>query len=53
VLFRSLALPATLPDRTEIQTLTFGIVVVTLLVFGLLAGPFVGWVLARDPRVRR
>ena len=45
----ALALPATLPDREAIQTLTFGIVVVTLLVFGLLAGPFVGWALGRDP----
>ncbi len=45
----ALALPASLPDRTAIQTLTFGIVVVTLLVFGLLAGPFVGWALGRAP----
>jgi len=48
----ALALPANLPDRTAIQTLTFGIVVVTLLVFGLLAGPFVGWVLGRAPAER-
>ena len=46
----ALALPASLPDRAAIQTLTFGIVVVTLLVFGLLAGPFVWWALARGPR---
>jgi CPA1 family monovalent cation:H+ antiporter len=45
----ALALPASLPDRMAIQTLTFGIVVVTLLVFGLLAGPFVGSVLGRRP----
>ena len=45
----ALALPASLPDRAAVQTLTFGIVVVTLLVFGLLAGPFVGWVLERAP----
>ena len=44
----ALALPASLPDRTAIQTLTFGIVVVTLLVVGLLAGPFVGWALGRE-----
>jgi CPA1 family monovalent cation:H+ antiporter len=43
----ALALPAGLPDRAAVQTLTFGIVVVTLLVFGLLAGPFVGWALGR------
>jgi NhaP-type Na+/H+ or K+/H+ antiporter len=49
----ALALPAGLPDRTAIQTLTFGIVVVTLLFFGLLAGPFVGWVLGRAPAERR
>ena len=48
----ALALPASLPDRAAIQTLTFGIVVVTLLVFGLLAGPFVGWALARVPAGR-
>jgi CPA1 family monovalent cation:H+ antiporter len=45
----ALALPAGLPDRAAVQTLTFGIVVVTLLVFGLLAGPFVGWALGRAP----
>ena len=45
----ALALPAGLPDRAAVQTLTFGIVVVTLLVFGLLAGPFVGWALGRVP----
>ncbi len=45
----ALALPAGLPDRAAVQTLTFGIVVVTLLVFGLLAGPFVGWALRRAP----
>ncbi|HEY5496463.1 MAG TPA: sodium:proton antiporter, partial [Candidatus Limnocylindrales bacterium] len=45
----ALALPAGLPDRAAVQTLTFGIVVVTLLVFGLLAGPFVSWVLGRAP----
>ena len=45
----ALALPASLDDRTAIQTLTFGIVVVTLLVFGLLAKPFVEWALGRDP----
>ena len=44
----ALALPANLPDRAAIQTLTFGIVVVTLLVDGLLAGPFVGWALGRS-----
>lgn len=45
----ALALPAGLPDRAAVQTLTFGIVVATLLVFGLLAGPFVGWALGREP----
>ena len=45
----ALALPAGLPDRAAVQTLTFGIVVVTLLVFGLLARPFVGWALRRAP----
>ena len=45
----ALALPADLPDRGAIQTLTFGIVVVTLLVFGLLAGPFVAAVLGAGP----
>ncbi|HEX7399053.1 MAG TPA: sodium:proton antiporter [Candidatus Limnocylindrales bacterium] len=45
----ALALPAGLPDRAAVQTLTFGIVVVTLLVFGLLARPFVGWALGRAP----
>ena len=45
----ALALPTSLPERAAIQTLTFGIVVVTLLVFGLLAGPFVGWALRRGP----
>ena len=45
----ALALPASLPDRAAVQTLTFGIVVVTLLVFGLLAGPLVGWALGRAP----
>jgi CPA1 family monovalent cation:H+ antiporter len=49
----ALALPASLPDRTAIQTLTFGIVVVTLLVVGLLAGPFVGWALGRGAGARR
>jgi CPA1 family monovalent cation:H+ antiporter len=44
----ALALPASLADRAAIQTLTFGIVVVTLLFFGLLAGPFVGRALGRS-----
>ena len=48
----ALALPAGLADRAAIQTLTFGIVVVTLLVFGMLAGPFVGWALGRPSTPR-